>query len=760
MKKHLLSLILFAGLLFCSCDSIFNNSDSEAQTGSITFAIHSMKAALEANEVENSPYDITVKISGDNVSEEKKIKLETGKSASVEFKGILIGTKIIAEVEIYQNDKLIYKGKSDEYIVQAGENKVTVVLEKQQDNEEEKQQDDEEEKPKIAISGSIIFPDLMSGFLSIQIDEEKTADKLYLNRFEVVLKANDLSGKNITDGINWNVSLSYQDNEINTNQSTLYEFDSERQTLRLTTNTQTGNSNYLGTGGLYQIYAVATYNGSKSCANFYISVEDKFIFDIYLESELEHDEQLDHDFFVLKEDPILDLVDYITENKCKKIDFKFHGSFNDETMYIIPDAILLLQKELFLQEEIPVLKYALDLSDLEGFTQVPEHCFELLVEDGDGNMDCNENKFLTKVVLPETVTSLGEDAFNYCTKLESVNIPEGITTISAGCFSDCNSLSTISIPDSVNEIGGSAFLACTKLTSIEIPDGVERIEDSTFKKCTALYSIVIPDSVVFIGDNAFDSCWTIEEIDIPHSVTYIGKGAFQDCKNLRAIVVPQGVTEIKDSCFCRCYLLEECTLPSSIETIGNDSFSDCRELSRIELPENITIIKSNCFYKCNSLESIIIPANVTRIENSAFSSCKNLSSLTFEEGSVLTIIDSYAFSQSSSLSNVIITIPKTVKVIDSYAFSDTDAIVTLEAESELKVFAGSAFRYINGLEGTWKYASYNNWYNYCNYWKGGEVPEGYDPSTITGTTENFSPNSEGQIYIGGNYTSRYYFKSE
>ncbi len=748
MKKHLLSLILFAGLLFCSCDSIFNNSDSEAQTGSITFAIHSMKAARESNEVENSPYDITVKISGDNVSEEKKIKLETGKSASVEFKEILIGAKIIAEVEIYQNDKLIYKGRSDEYIVQAGENKVTVVLEKQQNDEEE------------TISGSIIFPDLMSGFLNIQIDEEKTPAHLYRNSLDVVLKATDINGNKINDRINWNVSLNYQSKEINTQQTTLYEFDAETSTLKLTADSETGYSNYLGIGGIYQINAVATYNGSISCANFYISVEDKFVFDIYPETQVEHDDLADEDYNVLKKEPVLELIDYITDNKCKNIDFRFHGSFDEETVDIIPEAIKLVQNELILQEYILVLKYELDLSDLEGFTHVPDSCFAIYIEDEEGNSVNHDNKFLTKVVLPETVTSLGEEAFYDCVKLESVNIPQGITAISVGCFNGCNSLTSIIIPDSVNEIGEYAFSGCKKISSIEIPDGVERIEESTFGGCTALSSIVIPESVTYIGDYSFDGCMNIEEINIPHSVTYIGEGAFQDCRKLRAFVVPQGVTEIKDSCFCRCYLLEECTLPSTIETIGNYSFSDCRELSGIELPENITIIKSNCFYKCNSLESIIIPANVTRIENSAFSSCKNLSSLTFEEGSVLTIIDGYAFSQSSSLSNVIITIPKTVKVIDSYAFSDTDAIVTLEAESELKVFAGSAFRYINGLEGTWKYASYNNWYNYCNYWKGGEVPEGYDPSTITGTPENFSPNSEGQIYIGGDYTSRYYFRSE
>ena len=88
------------------------------------------------------------------------------------------------------------------------------------------------------------------------------------------------------------------------------------------------------------------------------------------------------------------------------------------------------------------------------------------------------------------------------------------------------------IPDSVTSIGKRAFSGCTSLTNITIPDSVTSIGDGAFGGCTSLTNITIPDSVTSIGSDVFRSCSSLTTITIPASVTSIGNMAFYYCKNL------------------------------------------------------------------------------------------------------------------------------------------------------------------------------------------------------------------------------------
>lgn len=167
------------------------------------------------------------------------------------------------------------------------------------------------------------------------------------------------------------------------------------------------------------------------------------------------------------------------------------------------------------------------------------------------------------VMIPDSVTSIGDRAFYDCHRLTSISIPDSVTSIGKEVFSNCSSPTSISIPDSVTSIGEEAFSGCSRLTSISVPDGVTSIGYCAFHACRSLTSISIPDSVTSIGDNVFYGCKSLTSISIPDSVTSIGNQAFSGCSSLTSISVPDSVTSIEAPAFTECENLQDFTCPSS-----------------------------------------------------------------------------------------------------------------------------------------------------------------------------------------------------
>ena len=133
------------------------------------------------------------------------------------------------------------------------------------------------------------------------------------------------------------------------------------------------------------------------------------------------------------------------------------------------------------------------------------------------------------------VTSIGESAFFWCTRLTSITIPDSVTSIKDRAFGLCSSLTSITIPDSVTSIGENTFRSCSSLTSITIPDSVTNIVYEAFSGCRSLTSITIPDSVTSIGDRAFEGCTSLTSITIGVGVTSIEGSAFRECTSLTAV---------------------------------------------------------------------------------------------------------------------------------------------------------------------------------------------------------------------------------
>ena len=254
---------------------------------------------------------------------------------------------------------------------------------------------------------------------------------------------------------------------------------------------------------------------------------------------------------------------------------------------------------------------------------------------------------LNSVTIPSSVTSIGDGAFFDCYNLKAVYIKdiESWCNISFSNDIDTNPLNyahklylnnklvtELIIPDSITSISDFSFYYCTGLTSVIIPDGVTSIGDGAFSRCSGLTSVTIPDSVTEISGGAFEDCTSLESITIGSGVTAISDTMFYGCKSLASVTFGEGsqLMTIEDSAFNGCSSLKSITIPNSVTSIGNQAFYKCTSLTWILIPNSVTSIGDSAFYYCTGLVQIVIPDSVTSIGSGAFNICTNLISVIFE----------------------------------------------------------------------------------------------------------------------------------
>ena len=138
--------------------------------------------------------------------------------------------------------------------------------------------------------------------------------------------------------------------------------------------------------------------------------------------------------------------------------------------------------------------------------------------------DAFENSRITSVLIPDSVTFIGNNAFSWCKNLASITIPDSVTTIGDYAFDSCKNLASITIPDSVTTIGSYAFYSCESLTSITIPDSVTTIGSYAFYNCESLTSITIPNSVIYMNSKVFSG----DRLNIYCEAASIPSGWFYD----------------------------------------------------------------------------------------------------------------------------------------------------------------------------------------------------------------------------------------
>lgn len=269
---------------------------------------------------------------------------------------------------------------------------------------------------------------------------------------------------------------------------------------------------------------------------------------------------------------------------------------------------------------------------------------------------------LTSVTMPDSVTEIGEDIFWECTNLTDVTLSKNITEIPRGTFKGCSSLANVVIPNGVTRIGDEAFGDCSSLTEIMIPDSVTII-DIAFYGCTGLSAITIPDSVEEICFSAFDGCLNLEEINIPSTTKFVidvydgdtwdwdmakttdGEKYLSGIEffgnkyvYIRDVDIPeytQGWTATHRTAneilhlFTGNPFLTRINLPDRLTEIDAYVLSGCVNLVHVAIPSSVTKIGGSSFLHCKSLPCLFIPASVTEIYEGAFAGCTNLSVICF-----------------------------------------------------------------------------------------------------------------------------------
>ena len=194
-------------------------------------------------------------------------------------------------------------------------------------------------------------------------------------------------------------------------------------------------------------------------------------------------------------------------------------------------------------------------------------------------------------IIPNSVTSIGDNAFLVCSGLTSVTIPNSVTSIGKYAFYNCSGLTSVTIPNSVTSIGYGAFGGCSGLTSVTVDknngtyDSRDNcnaiIETSTNKLIVGCKNTTIPNSVTSIGDRAFEGCSGLTSVTIGNSVTSIGKYAFAGCWGLTSVTIGNSVTSIGDYAFTDCSGLTSVTIGNSVTSIGYDAFRGCSGLTKL-----------------------------------------------------------------------------------------------------------------------------------------------------------------------------------
>ena len=280
----------------------------------------------------------------------------------------------------------------------------------------------------------------------------------------------------------------------------------------------------------------------------------------------------------------------------------------------------------------------------------------------------NEETEIKDLVIPNSVTSIQQNAFTGCSGFNSITIPKSVTSIGTSAFFGCSGLATLTIPNSIIKIGNYAFSGCSGLETISvevgnpvydsrdncnaiietasntllfgcknttIPNSVANISKSAFGGCSGLNSITIPNSITKIEDYSFQGCSSLSDITIPNSVTSIGIYAFENCSGLTSINIPSSVTNIGRNAFYGCTALNAVRIPDlkawcELFFESNEAnplyyahhlFLQENEIKDLEIPDSTTTINSFSFAGCNGLTAVTIPKTVGTIGNCAFNEC-------------------------------------------------------------------------------------------------------------------------------------------
>ena len=302
---------------------------------------------------------------------------------------------------------------------------------------------------------------------------------------------------------------------------------------------------------------------------------------------------------------------------------------------------------------------------------------------------------ITSLALPTSLKSIGANAFEGCTGLESIDFGKvegadhALATIGAKAFYGCSALEAVELPKDLKELGESAFENCGALKAISINASLSTIGKNAFKSATInanladdeYATITLAYGLTKIGESMFEGVTQVNTLVIPTTVQTIALKAFYKMTALATVSFDENtedanvsvLTSIGNQAFEQTTSLTAIDLPNSVTTLGTKLFVNSG-LTRIGFPEGIQTIPAYMFNNCKGFTGeFTIPATVTKVANNAFSNCTNITNFVFPK---LTTIEYEAFYNCSSLEEIVL--PETLTSLGNSAFADCASVETLK----------------------------------------------------------------------------------
>ena len=323
---------------------------------------------------------------------------------------------------------------------------------------------------------------------------------------------------------------------------------------------------------------------------------------------------------------------------------KITGQINAKDFYFMRDSMLRLSA--LNLKEVRIKGWGKNEENEENMDdQIPNSAFYFIQTVGGSNS-------LNRIVLPDTLKSIGSNAFYGCKYLSgSLIIPEGVTEIKRGAFNGCIGLNGIlSLPSTLKKLGnrgeddmgdegtdyyGGVFQNCRNLTgNLILPDNLELIRGYCFSGCSGLYGeLRLPAKLKRMGNCAFSSCSGFTgSLSIPQGITALPSEAFHNCGFNGTLTLHNGITNIANDAFANCHFKGELHLPKSLKVISENVFCNNDFSGTLTLPSTLIHIGSNAFANNWRLMGVLdIPNEVESIGESAFSNCKMLEGIIFPE---------------------------------------------------------------------------------------------------------------------------------
>lgn len=199
--------------------------------------------------------------------------------------------------------------------------------------------------------------------------------------------------------------------------------------------------------------------------------------------------------------------------------------------------------------------------------------------------------FMDKVVLPNMIEHIGEEAFFRC-GAEEVNMPTSLTLLGNYAFRYSN-IASIDMPDGFLEMGYDCFDGCANLRSANLGQSMQVIPGQAFRNCSSLRSVVIPETVTRIEGEAFQYAESLASLSLPESLISIGWRSFMNCSSLTSLIIPNKTERLETDAFAGCSSLEHVEVSASMNEIAQGSFSGCGSLKTMRLNSATVAIPQN-----------------------------------------------------------------------------------------------------------------------------------------------------------------------